>query len=202
MTSKKLVLLLFIFTIVLFKSQSTEEQTKQYYKIALEYDKQPKEAKLKILNLLEVCETKKNFVLAAMIYNKMGHWEMTSNNIDKAIDLFKKGIEVGDQSTDKAGVALNTGFLGYLYLNMKMKNEGEKNIVEAIDMVKNTNGFYDPYVLSMLYTLQGSLKNKSLEERVAINNKVIANFKKLPPYSNKQFNLVGAYQNSGYMTRH
>lgn len=110
MTSKKLVLLLFIFTIVLFKSQSTEEQTKQYYKIALEYDKQPKEAKLKILNLLEVCETKKNFVLAAMIYNKMGHWEMTSNNIDKAIDLFKKGIEVGDQSTDKAGVALNTGF--------------------------------------------------------------------------------------------
>jgi hypothetical protein len=44
---------------------------------------------------------------------------------------------------------------------MKMKNEGEKNIVEAIDMVKNTNGFYDPYVLSMLYTLQGSLKNKS-----------------------------------------
>lgn len=199
MTSKKLVLLLFIFTIVLFKSQSTEEQTKQYYKIALEYDKQPKEAKLKILNLLEVCETKKNFVLAAMIYNKMGHWEMTSNNIDKAIDLFKKGIEVGDQSTDKAGVALNTGFLGYLYLNMKMKNEGEKNIVEAIDMVKNTNGFYDPYVLSMLYTLQGSLKNKSLEERVAINNKVIANFKKLPPYSNKQFNLVGAYQNSGYL---
>ena len=65
MTSKKLVLLLFIFTIVLFKSQSTEEQTKQYYKIALEYDKQPKEAKLKILNLLEVCETKKNFATFA-----------------------------------------------------------------------------------------------------------------------------------------
>ncbi len=67
MTSKKLVLLLFIFTIVLFKSQSTEEQTKQYYKIALEYDKQPKEAKLKILNLLEVCETKKNFATFATL---------------------------------------------------------------------------------------------------------------------------------------
>lgn len=59
---------------------------------------------------------------------------------------------------------------------------------------------YDPYVLSMLYTLQGSLKNKSLEERVAINVKLSQILKKLLPYSNKQFNLVeGAYQNSGYL---
>ena len=198
-STKKLFFLFFIFSIVFFKSQNNEAQYKAYFKIALEYDTQPKEAAIKIKKLLQSCESEDNYVLAAIIYNKMGYWEMTSNNIDKAINLFKKGIEVGDQSSDKAGVAINTGFLGYLYLNMKMKNEGEKNIVEAIEMVKNTNGFYDPFVLSMLYNLQGSLKNKSLDERVAINNKVIANYKKLPSYSNKQFNLVGAYQNSGYL---
>jgi hypothetical protein len=69
-STKKLFFLFFIFSIVFFKSQINEAQYKAYYKIALEYDTQPKEAAIKIKKLLQSCESEDNYVLAAIIYNK------------------------------------------------------------------------------------------------------------------------------------
>lgn len=198
---RKLFYVLTFCMFILGKAQTPEPLKRKFFSNSLLFESQPELAKKQCDSLIKIANADGFYTLSSLCINKLAFMKMREGNYQESMKLLKQGIDVGEQSDDKSGVAVNEGFIGMQYLMMEMPKEGEKKIRYAINLLEdNKDTEFKPLVLGALYSILASIETNSLEDRKKFNNKGIENYEKLPAYSNKNSNLSQSYINAAMLS--
>nr|WP_262904162.1 AraC family transcriptional regulator [Chryseobacterium tagetis] len=168
-------------------SDITEKATKGYTDIEPDYR-----------ILIKLCIEKKEYNIASLCYANLGQMYQRKGNFVTAISHFKKGIELGNQSVMKSGLASNMGALGTAYQEMGFSDESSDYIKKGISILEKSDDedISKNITLGNLYSVLSFLnvsttakrisKADSLKYRLDLVQKALKYYQKTPQAYNKR----------------